>query len=572
MWSVTRLPAGVSTKASLKPWWLLWSSLLCVSWIVPNHYPPWPAFETDFLVAVSTLLLAIGMVARHRHPWPVPAPAAAALLLVIVPIAQWAGGLMHFAGDAWICSVYLLGFALAVMTGSQAEARHPLIWVNAVFASTCVAAMLSVGLALYQWLRLTGLDPWAMEIGFASRPYANLGQPNMLATLLGWGLVSVWWFFLSAQIRGGIALVAAGFLLLGIAVAQSRTGWLFLSMTLVAAAVFRRPLDSARYWPSLVGLAVWFAALVMGWDALNEALHLKSAANLGDRLVAGTRFGHWQIMLSAIAERPIFGWGWNQVVVAQQAVATSVVSVPREIIDHSHNIALDLLVWNGLPLGGLVIFVTVGWLLHVGRRVAEPKAALLLIAILVLLCHALLEYPHTYAYMLLPVGMFAGTLSSLQLRGLGPTLPRGIVFTLLAVATTTLAWTVTEYVEASSNLQQLRLEKASIRTTQKSGLPDIVVLTQLRELLSVSRLKVPEDVNTVNLERMRKVAERYPSDAALIRYAMAAAFSGNLDEAHEVLRRFCKLRNEAACKSARISWEGTSAKHDALAGVSFPDP
>lgn len=61
----------------------------------------------------------------------------------------------------------------------------------------------------------------------------------------------------------------------------------------------------------------------------------------------------WHQMLLAIKEQPLLGYGWNQVGVAQLSVYLDYPTT--EWTEHSHNILLDLLIWNGIPLGILII-------------------------------------------------------------------------------------------------------------------------------------------------------------------------------------------------------------------------
>ena len=65
-------------------------------------------------------------------------------------------------------------------------------------------------------------------------------------------------------------------------------------------------------------------------------------------------------MLDAISRAPWLGYGWNEMSVAQSLVAPDHPAV-REMVDHSHNMLLDLMVWNGVPLGLLMFGVFVWW-------------------------------------------------------------------------------------------------------------------------------------------------------------------------------------------------------------------
>ena len=67
----------------------------------------------------------------------------------------------------------------------------------------------------------------------------------------------------------------------------------------------------------------------------------------------------WQQVWEAIWLQPWTGYGWNQVSNAQAAVVGHYPD--SRLIEHSHSLPLDLLVWNGVPLGGLIVAVAVVW-------------------------------------------------------------------------------------------------------------------------------------------------------------------------------------------------------------------
>ena len=89
-----------------------------------------------------------------------------------------------------------------------------------------------------------------------------------------------------------------------------------------------------------------------------------------------------------------------------------------------------------------------------------------------------------------------------------------------------LAWLVHDYAEAAENMERLRFENARIGTSRHSEPPSIVLLTQLREYLAVTRVDIHQPVDADTLDGLRKIAERYASDSSLYRYAMSAAVSG----------------------------------------------
>jgi O-antigen ligase len=487
-----------------------------------------------------------------------------------VPLLQFSAGQIYFFGDAWMSSLYLLGFALAIVAGARAQ-RHA-EFADALFFAMVLAAILSVGIALKQWLDVEGLFVWTRELPPGSRPFANLGQPNNLATLVCWGLVGVWRAYLGQKLRGSVAILAALYLLFGVALTQSRTGLLMVISLGAAAALFRTPLQTRRDGLWLVALLVVFVIDLWAMDGLGKALHGDTAGTLPDRLAAGTRLDHWRAMVEAICQRPWLGWGWGQVGVAQQVVAPNLPPVP-ELIGYSHNLVLDLFVWNGAPIAVLVVLSMVAWGVSTGKRLRTANDAFFYLAIAVLLIHSLLEYPHSYAYFLLPAGLMVGALNSGSVSLLRSAIPRAAIGTAVVLLSASMVWTTVEYFQALTSFTALRFERARVGSGRNSEAPQLVLLTQLRALAVMDRMKITESASTADLEKARMTAERFPAERTLMQYAAMSAGRGDIASARLSLTRLCKLYPRDRCGRAADTWTlWGRGRYPWVSAVTFPVP
>src|SRR5258706_7049937 len=173
---------------------LFFAGLLGIaSWLMPNHYPPWLSFHADVLMAGAGLLAFVGEFGLNRgKSQPLPPLTQASLLVACVPLVQALAGVILFAGDGWIVFAYLLGFALAQMLGQALATRLGIDVLSERLAGLFVAASWAcVGLQLYQWLRLRGLGEYAIDLAPGHSPYANVAQPNHLASMLFLGVVGM---------------------------------------------------------------------------------------------------------------------------------------------------------------------------------------------------------------------------------------------------------------------------------------------------------------------------------------------------------------------------------------------
>jgi O-antigen ligase len=552
------------------PWWLLWVVGIAGSWLLPTHLIPWGAFHADLLMTLALIPAAFWIVLRTSRPLPLNASVIVTLCTACLPLLQYGTGIIHFAGDAWIACLYLFGFALALLVGARFEQVAAGQLVNALFSAIGIAALLSTGIILYQWLGLSGLGLLTLHFPTGYRPFGNLGQPNNLATLLVWGLVALWWAYLSARVSGWIAVGAAAFFLFGIVATQSRTALLEITALGVAAALYRKPFVVHRYANALIALGALFILLVLGWGGINQALHLQAARELsGEMSSPGLRPMAWRLFFDALSQQPWLGWGWNQLSVAQSAVANEH-PVLGSTFQSAHNLFIDLLVQNGVLLGTALALLLGCWFSAKALRVNTAQGCLLLVAIGVLLLHSMLEFPHEYLYFLLPAGLMMGALDAMHpTRGV-IALPRwvGIIFLCLGTATTT--WVAVEYNMAERSLERVRFERNRVGPSRNSQAPNLLLLTQLREFLRYLRMPLGVEVNPEQLNNMRMVTERFPSEGNHLVYAVAAGLSGQSEVARDALLRMCHMVPKETCRSTLVTWKSLAAASPPLSAIEVP--
>lgn len=552
-------------------WLIGWAVALAVGWLLPNHQPPWSTFHTEAWIAIVLALGSIAVILRSpgRVAWHGITLLVAALALV--PALQYGFGLVLFAGTAWISSVYLIGLLLALLTGARWEKTSPGQLGDGLFLAIGMAALLSVGLQLHQWLALDALDAWSMGNGHG-RPFANFGQPNQLATFLLWGLLATAWGLLRHRIGLMTALFLALFLLFGLSLTQSRAAWVALALLLLGSWYWRR-LWTDRRWPWLAtALVFYFAACTLSLDWLNQALLLDRPVGASEaaRLASELRPLIWSILIDAAWQHPVLGYGWNQVGLAQ--LTTALNHPPLQLLlAHSHNLFLDLILWSGIPVGLLVSLYLVRWFWLRLRAVNCAEDALLLLFLLVIGNHALLELPLHYAYFLLPTGLIMGALNArLDAKPILFTGPWSLVL-LWVASVALLSLTIRDYLRVETSYQELRFEQARIKNKIPGKPLDVLLLTQWREAISLSRFEPSSGMNASDLDWMRRVSATYPGTATIPKLALALALNKQAIEAKLWLEKMCRIESEPNCNAVRNYWADQTLHHPELAVVSWPD-
>lgn len=557
-------------KTRLQLAYLLPMLLLVGAWLVSNHYPPWTAFYNESLAILA--LLALALISVFTRPsFSLPVSAVLVALLACVPLIQFGLGLIDFFGDAVITAGYLGVLSLSVVVGANMQRLEGGRFVDGLAWSCLFGAMASVVLALHQWLGLEQLGIWLMGIPQYGRPYANLGQPNNLATLLCLGLAGA--IYLRERGQFGLVALALLALVLIAGVAMTRSRMSFLAITVMAGWIVlgrRRLAFHCSIMEVLIALAV-FAVLWTGWPKLAGWLLLTpewTVSRLQETFTGEVRLVLWQQLLEAIWRQPLSGYGWNQVSVAQMAVVADYPNLLAPF-EYSHNLVIDLLVWNGAVLGTLIVLAMAAWLIARVWNMKDAESWFALICVLLILTHGMVELPHAYAYFLVPVGLCIGILS---VRDPGFfNLSRRSYAVAVAVVAFFTAWIFVEYQTIEADHRLMRFESFGLEHRADDAVaPNVVLLTQLEEFIRFARTSAREDMSDEEVRWMGKVAHRYPYPPALMRYALALGLNHRPAEAALELRRLKQVQREERFEEVRAAWTVLVGHYPQLAKVALP--
>lgn len=521
----------------------LGSLLLTMAWLVSDHYPPWTNFHGEVLAAAGGAVLVVYALTRRSAEGPVPALTAILLVWALVPWLQWLCGLVRYAGDAALASLYLIGAALSLWAGGAIPAQERRQLLNAFVAVALISALLGTGIALYQTLDLGFLQIWVAKADSSGRATGNVGQSNHFATLLCFGLASIVLLHARRTIGPATAILSAAFIFIGLALSQSRSPWL-QALVLVCWMVARRdgllrPLRIRA--GAAMGLALWYGALFWLAPTMQALASGGGPAAAVGRLYAGSRPVIWAQWLAAIEARPWFGYGWQQ---GDAAQAFGALTHPgREYTGgFGHNAVLDLLIWNGLPLGLLLTGALAWWYLRIGRGANGPEQWFRLAIISAVFAHSMVEYPYAYAYFLIPLALMGGQLDAES--GATPRIPVprvALVCLFVAIAGAGIA-VIADYLRIEQDTRDLRAELFHIGGVRKSEPPaDILILDQMLASARAARIVVRPDMPAAEIEDLLQVSRRFPTRFFLQQSAVALALNGRLPEGDAQMKRLAGI-------------------------------
>lgn len=553
---------------SIHVWCALWAILTAAGWLLPNHYYPWIAFHTDAWIAWSFLIGSGAVLLTLRSPIAWHRFSALAACTAFVPLLQFVAGLIIFRGEAWISTGYLLGFALSIVIGAHAEKHWSGKAVGALFLAIALASAVSVGMQLSQWLSLPAADLWILPLA-EMRPFANLAQPNQMATLLLWGVISVAWGFQTRKIGGPVAFFVVCFFLFGIALTQSRTGIAAILMLFVMACFWRKLFGPTRQVVSVAGmLSLFFIVCLLALEPISDWLLLPKPYSALTRIGgADIRWHVFKLFADAALQRPWFGWGWSTLAPAQFAVAENHAGLGG-VFQQSHNLFLDLILWVGVPIGTLITVSLVVWFLGHLRRVATAKDALLVMFVSVVGLHAMLELPLHYAYMLFPTGLVVGTLNARSSLPVAFEASRRVMLLTWLAAAVLLAAITRDYLLIEADFQSLRFERAYNMPSRKNP-PRVLVLSQLAKFVEAGRRTAHAGMSQEALDDMRDAAMAFPSPANLYVYTAALALNGRAEEAQLNMRKMAHTMLPGAYEEMGRVWHAQSKTNRSLASVQW---
>lgn len=551
--------------------WLA-GALALLAWLSPNHEPPWLTFVSELSAGVSALILGAWVLwVSRREPGSLPMLAGLALFAALIPWLQLAMGKLDFLGIAVLASLYMLGLAGTVIVGHRASAHWtPARVLDAVAWVVLLGALVSVWLALYNWQRLGYLGLWSSGATGSALATANLNQSNQLATLLVMGMLAVAALLDGRKIGRFTAAALVALFGIGLAMTQSRAG---LAEVFVVAALFiakRKALRGELRVRDIVVAALLVLAMRWLWTngaALLGEVALRPADAVGQS--NSNRLVHWKEMAAAIRLQPWSGWGWVSTSLAHYAVSPDFPAT-MEIVGQSHNLFIDLLVWNGVPIGLLLVGGLLVWFWLAVRRTDDSATLIALAIILAVSTHAMVEYPLHYAFFLLPVGFLAGLVCRSAMPDLAWTFPKIWIGALLATAGVLTAVIAVDYNRMDEDLRARRMEANRIGLhTPRHEYATPIVLSQLHAAAEFYS-KVPhEGMTPAELADMARVAKRFPAGVYLVQYAMAMALNGNPREAREALRRICKT--DRSCEAMKTRWQGLGKNRPAVAAIPWPE-
>lgn len=511
----------------------------CISILNPIHTLPWAAFFSETFAFIAMILL-LSLLFKNKIQ--IPNETIPFLLIALIPATQYQFDQIFFLSNVVLSTIYLLSLWLAIVVGynlSQPKKIENLSFQPSIFFAYffVISGVISGVFGLLQWLNLYHYLHFIMEFN-GERPYANMAQPNHLATLLNLAVFSVWYLYEKQKVNLVLFILCILGLIFSLCLTQSRTGYLIFLFGFVVIFFSKRRLYLKINRNCLIFSCLYFVFIVVFLPKisffLSSYFNIQQTSSIVERTTTGyERLKIWNQILHALIEQPWFGYGWNQTTSAQFSVID--IYPGQEWATSAHNLFLDILVWCGLPIGSFIIVFCLWFYIFLYKNISNVESLLSCLVVSGIGIHSLLEYPLFYAYFLIPFGIFLG-IALVECKTRNYLISGKSVFIPFVVGLILLFGVCRDYFKIEDNLFAGRLH-AMGDLRAKVELPYHLYLLDNYEkraqwLGLYSRMVVDQD----QLENAKKIIMTSLKPYDLYKYAQLMAFNNNIDEALRTLK------------------------------------
>jgi O-antigen ligase len=398
--------------------------LLVLPFVLPFNTLPVTTFYQEWVAfALGSIVFVAGLWWQRGEAIVIPRTVILPAGLCVLLLAQALMGRLGYWQVGTLGVIYLV-WSIVMLCAGATLYRHlgaDLFCVTCAWAF-CIGALISAATGLVQ---LAGWQPGGLVMSMIGpRVHANLAQPNHFAAYLCLGLFSLCYLYAANRINVYFAAVLVALMLLAADVSGSRSVWAYLVAGLLLAGWTHyraRTRQTRLLGYSVLAVFVGMVVVSMLTTALNDqgvvsadvmrGAHSQGARMLSDVAGVSHRRSIWSAAWRIFESAPVAGAGFGGFAWAYFRLAGRLpAGQPEEIVDHAHNVALQMLAEFGLPGAILLIGAAIAWGVVAMRTRAGLHSwwALALVAVIGL--YSMVGYPLWYAYFLGVFAMLVGAL------------------------------------------------------------------------------------------------------------------------------------------------------------------
>lgn len=513
-------------------------ALYVCSMVTPDHYTPWTAAINDGLGFSSVMVFVVFVVCFRKKMW-VDVGVLAVLSVSLIPLMQRAFGLLSYNSDVFLVSDYLWCLAGGVFVGGNlyvAQKEEKINFINIFLISIYSSGIILALLGVAQWLGVADrvFGYFSASVYFDERMCSNLLQPNMLATALLFSFGASLCLVKRNLMEMPLFFSGSFLLILCVAATFSKAGLISLALIFLYMH-FLYFKDKSLYFSSYGTLCfvTFFSSSVyvlafFGLPYVADGLFIRPLTSTMTLDSVGLRGVLYRQMLFAISQNPWIGYGWNNVRLAQQIGALKFPGVEYTL--YSHNFFLDIFVWNGVFLGGILSAVICFWVFGVAFASKRVRKTGFSVVIIPFIFHSLVEYPYAYSAYLLVFGVLMGVMGAeFGMRG-------WLVRKYYAFVAVVFYFVVNLIVFRDYSVYRSGYVSNSLRVNGVREFKNVVpgrlwILDGEQDALEAMLVKVSSHMKPKDVELLDKASSRFYSGYLIHNSILADYLSGNVNRA-----------------------------------------
>lgn len=372
--------------------------------IIPNFLPELCAFISAFFFISSSFDKKLKTLAIIN----------CFFIISFIPLIQHIFGQIIYFQTTLFTFIYIFTFSFVVLNTSN----HPHLFNKFIYL-LIISALLNSVVSIFQILNFEENFYFMLELQ-GSRVYGNLGQPNNLSTLIILAFIgSIYLYQIDKLNKKSVSIITL-ITILTISLTQSRTGFLNLILFFILLLINHNTLNlKIKKNTILINIILFSSIFKFTNDIfyfLTNILHIniiKNIRKIETNIINDGRIDIWIRSLELISENPILGIGFNQNSISN--LNSLNIEGLTGWFSSSHNIVIDIILWCGLIIGGLIIYLFIYILLKY-KNTNNLKAIFSYFMILCIIFHSLLELPLHYSYFLFTLAFLFGILLSHEVK------------------------------------------------------------------------------------------------------------------------------------------------------------
>lgn len=512
------------------------------SYLLSSHIHPLRTFYND-AAAVIGLLIFCWFQRKNNSPKLISITWAFLGLLALIVIRNVIEG-VPFCSVNFLPISLLFLTALATVIGASSTSSDTQSFFPIIALAHLLAALLSI---IMQGIQIAGIDatPWVMFIAPDAqpfmRPYANVAQPNQLALLFCFALASVWYLYQQWRLSRLAAVVLVLVLIWGIALTQSRIGWIILPLFVVIGLV--RVEGQRRVSACLsAGFLLVYAGLVVSLPSVGRLLGFASGSVLEHVGGRSERLVLWQQAWHMAAQHPWFGVGWGRFGAEQVQMAAEFSATIYA--EHSHNLILNFAAELGWPVT-IALFGFLAWWFV--QTCVLPKASLHVrfasLCFVAVGVHSMVEYPLWYAYVLIPIAVLMGAVHRARWPdAAGVAVPVLALRSISVIGLLVLAFVTWDYQRVVQGFGALRARPGT-RSIENAALqpPSVTIFGQYFDYFKVFNLSPHEGMSVEDIAFVERMSQRFGFVHVLNKLAEVYVLNGQPAKAARTMQSLQRL-------------------------------